>query len=636
QRMLLRLVLLSVFFAVVAARYIDSMNYGELRNFLDDQIMQVFIPRRMVRQERLQLLQIMELVDAIEIPRVNGVFLRKGPREAQTGTICILSHHLIFSPDPPSPGVKVVNEEASKELWLLHRMVDKVVAEPIAKDDPSRGGILALKLKNFLMLIFEVRSLNECFALSRSIERLSNLSGFQYEYPFYYRVPFTVLDDGWTAFDLEAEFAKLTVRAPDQFRISYVNENFGICPTYPEKVIVPRGIGDDYLRISATFRDGFRFPVLSYYHASTKSCIMRCGQPLIGPANRRCKEDETILNSLLAPHSRGIIIDTRNKNVGSAAKSKGGGVESQQCYSQWRYVFCGTPRIREMHDGLTKIVELSNDDRISSNHFLHRLYSTQWIHSITDILCASANVAQCIACEGTSEVPVLVHGGEGTDTTLAVCSLAQIILDADARTIRGFEALIEREWIAGGHCFSSRNAHSAYGEGVVTGPKESPVFLAFLNCVFELIQQFPLSFEFTEGFLLFLFEHSYASEFGSFLGNCERDKKEWRVKECTVSLWSYVNNPEILVQFVNSLYEPNEKVIWPSVAPQSIHLWSRLLHRWQMNWDEKDAVTKAAADAKLKEKALQSRVHSLKRQIADLAREASLITATNDGLKLTE
>lgn len=43
-----------------------------------------------------------------------------------------------------------------------------------------------------------------------------------------------------------------------------------VCSSYPEMVIVPKGIGDDYLRISATFRDGGRFPVLSYYHQETK------------------------------------------------------------------------------------------------------------------------------------------------------------------------------------------------------------------------------------------------------------------------------------------------------------------------------------------------------------------------------
>jgi hypothetical protein len=48
---------------------------------------------------------------------------------------------------------------------------------------------------------------------------------------------------------------------------------------------------------------------------------------------------------------------------------------------------------------------------------------------------------------------VVVHGSEGTDITLCVTSLAQIILNPDCRTVRGFEALIEREWLQAGHPF---------------------------------------------------------------------------------------------------------------------------------------------------------------------------------------
>lgn len=53
-----------------------------------------------------------------------------------------------------------------------------------------------------------------------------------------------------------------------------------------------------------------------------QSSIMRCGQPLIGPTNRRCKEDENILKSLLTVN-RGTIIDTRAKQIAQNARSKG-------------------------------------------------------------------------------------------------------------------------------------------------------------------------------------------------------------------------------------------------------------------------------------------------------------------------
>lgn len=57
--------------------------------------------------------------------------------------------------------------------------------------------------------------------------------------------------------------------------------------------------------------------------------------------------------------------------------------------------------------------------------------------------------------EGAS---VLVHGTEGTDSTLQVTSLAQIILEPRSRTIRGFEALIEREWLQVRKRLDKRNA----------------------------------------------------------------------------------------------------------------------------------------------------------------------------------
>uniref|UniRef100_A0A183EW54 Myotubularin phosphatase domain-containing protein n=1 Tax=Gongylonema pulchrum TaxID=637853 RepID=A0A183EW54_9BILA len=83
---------------------------------------------------------------------------------------------------------------------------------------------------------------------------------------------------------------------------------------------------------------------------------LRCGQPLVGPTNRRCKEDETILNCLLSI-SKGVIVDTRSKTLAQNARSKGGGCESQMYYSQWKYLYGSVPRIKEIHDSLARLVE---------------------------------------------------------------------------------------------------------------------------------------------------------------------------------------------------------------------------------------------------------------------------------------
>ncbi|KAH7701803.1 MTM-9 protein, partial [Aphelenchoides avenae] len=496
----------------------------------------------------------MELSEAIEKCRVDNVFLCQGPRQPQNGSLALIGHHLIFSPSSSTSTTK--EERQNQELWLLHRAVDRVLVEPLSRDpNVKSGAYLRLKCKNFMICCFEIADAEDCAAVARSIETLSNLHGFEHDYPFYYRCPFTVLDDGWKAFAIDEVFSKLVIRCQDMFRISSVNKGF---ESYPEMVLVPKGIGDDFLRISATFRDGGRFPVLCYYHVETKSCIIRCGQPLIGPTSRRCKEDETILNSLLSRVSKGVIFDTRAKASAVASKAKGGGCESQLYYSQWKYVYGNVPRIKELHDSLAKLIEGISSLRSchepsfpacsesSVDKWLSRLASSGWLQYVADTLTGAATVAQCVHCEGSGEVPVVVHGAEGTDSTLVVTSIAQLLLDPDARTVRGFQSLIEHEWVAAGHPFSLRCAHSGYATGTVTGPQEAPVFLCFLDCVWQVMRQYPSCFEFTEQLLVFLFEHAYASEFGTFLGNNERDKRQFRVKERTVSLWSYVNHPDIL------------------------------------------------------------------------------------------
>lgn len=72
------------------------------------------------------------------------------------------------------------------------------------------------------------------------------------------------------------------------------------------------------------------------------------------------------------------------------------------------------------------------------------------------------------------------------NSTLAAFSCGifpDVIQDA---IVSSFESLIEREWICAGHPFSLRCAHSAYATGGITGPHESPVFLCFLDCVWQV------------------------------------------------------------------------------------------------------------------------------------------------------
>lgn len=143
--------------------------------------------------------------------------------------------------------------------------------------------------------------------------------------------------------------------------------------------------------------------------------------------------------------------------------------------------------------------------------WLSRLESCQWLSHIKETLNCACLVAQCVDQENAA---VLLHGADGLDSTLAVTSLAQVILSPDSRTVHGFEALVEREWIQAGYPFVQRHKQSALSNTVARTRENAPTFLLFIDCVWQILQQFPCSFEFNESFLLQLARHSYCSQFG--------------------------------------------------------------------------------------------------------------------------
>ncbi|PSN52380.1 hypothetical protein C0J52_06724 [Blattella germanica] len=182
------------------------------------------------------------------------------------------------------------------------------------------------------------------------------------------------------------------------------------------------------------------------------------------------------------------------------------------------------------------------------------------------------------------------------------------------------EALVEREWLQAGYPFPIRHRKSCYSSGRTK--MQAPTFLLFLDCVCQIHQQFPCSFEFSTSFLIMLFEHSYCSEFGTFLGTCEADRTRLKLSQRTVSLWSYLNRPDVLQSFLNPMYDPNNRVIWPSVAPMSLSLWSELFLRWVVDQTPQQKAWETITSLREKDKELRLKATRLRRQLLDLEREA--------------
>lgn len=426
-------------------------------------------------------------------------------------------------------------------------------------------------------------------------------------------------EDGWSAYTPVSEWSSLLASHGDEWRISYLNRDYKVCSSYPSTIIVPRIIDDNVIISSANFRDNGRFPILCYRHDGG-SILFRSGQPLCGPNGKRCKEDERLLNSVLGAGRRGYIIDTRTISQAQNSKTKnsgGGGTEIDSAYAQWRKVYKNVPRNAELNDALCKLIEACNDCSSSTGQWLSRLDNSGWLTAVQSAMNASCVVAQCIHQELSA---VLVHGNSGRDSTLIVTSLAQIILNPNCRTIHGLQSLLEREWLQAGHPFFTRTRHSAYYQSNNQN-NSSPTFLLFLDCLYQLHYQFQYSFEYTTDMLIELFKHAYCSEYGTFLGDTEAERINIRLAERTSSLWSYINRPDVLEKFINPLYEPNQQVIWPSVAPISLNLWKQLYlsHTNSSIWNDFNSCVK---DIKKNYSAIQKFTGQLRQQVQNILNEA--------------
>ncbi|XP_073529990.1 myotubularin-related protein 9 [Phyllobates terribilis] len=546
----------------------------------------------------------MEFAELIKTPRVDKVLLHRPFHPTVGGTLCLTGHHLILSS----------RQDNSEELWLLHSNIDSIEKRFIGS-----SGTITVKCKDLRIIQLEITGMDESLNVASSIEALSTLDSITLMYPFFYRPMFEVTEDGWSSFRPQQEFELLTLETED-WRLSEVNQDFSVCPSYPSVVIIPKSIDDESLRKVAAFRQGGRFPVLSYYHRKNGMVMMRSSQPLTSTNGRRCKEDEKLINATLRPGKRGYIIDTRSLNVAQQARARGGGFEPEAYYPQWRRIHKAIERFNILQESLIKLVEACNDQSHNMDRWLSKLEASNWLSHIKEILTTACLAAQCIDREGAS---VLVHGSEGMDSTLQVTSLAQIILEPKCRSIRGFEALVEKEWLQAGHPFQHRCAQSAYSNSKQRW--EAPTFLLFLDCVWQILRQFPCSFEFNERFLVTLFEHAYASQFGTFMGNNEFERNKLKLRQKTLSLWSWVNQPNELHKFTNPLYEANGLVIWPSVAPQSLLLWEGVFLRWNRSSKFLEDAYEEMIHIIEYNKDLQVRVNALRRQLAELETEDGML-----------
>ncbi|KAL7835392.1 hypothetical protein SRHO_G00277390 [Serrasalmus rhombeus] len=539
-------------------------------------------------------------MEHIRTPKVEQVkLLDRFSNKSTTGTLHLTATHLIFVES---------NATSAQELWILHHHIASVEKLSLT----TSGCPLLIQCRNFRVVHFVVPRERDCHDVYSSLLRLLRPVSYDELYAFSYNPKQNEQqrDEGWQLIDLGAEFERMGVPC-DQWQLTDVNRDYKVCETYPRDLYVPITASKPIIVGSSKFRSKGRFPVLTYFYQERKAAVCRCSQPLSG-FSARCLEDEHMLQAISkANHNNRFVyvMDTRPKLNALANRAAGKGYENEDNYSNIRFQFVGIENIHVMRSSLQKLLEVVGTRSLSVTDYLVGLENSGWLRHIKAIVDAAIFLTKAVTVEGAS---VLVHCSDGWDRTAQVCSLGALLMDPYYRTIKGFMVLIEKDWISFGHKFADR-CDQLDGD-----PKEvSPIFTQFLECVWQLTEQFPQAFQFSEWFLIQIHEHVHSCQFGNFLGNSQRQREELQLKERTYSLWDHLLSEQQL--YLNPVYSPSfaetHPVLEPSTQPWNFKFWRNMYHQFDRSMHPRQSILKNTVMLKENSKELESTVRELQAKL---------------------
>jgi len=382
------------------------------------------------------------------------------------------------------------------------------------------------------------------------------------------------------------------------WRASTVNNEYRMCNTYPRVLVVPHKITDDELVLVSNFRSGHRLPVMCWGDRDTGATMWRSSQPKAGVSGS-CIQDEKLLELIAQScvykrtptgHIKTIgdpllhIIDCRPKASALANRATGAGYESQTSYPHTRIEFCNIGNIHTMRDSFRSLTSILLSPIPAGNDvdFSRQIEATQWLTHLRLVLKCGWDTAQMLR----KGVPVLVHCSHGWDRTAQVCALAQMFLDPYYRTFDGFKVLVEKEWCSFGHQFPMRCAHGQ-DRSARQDDQVSPIFLQFLDCVWQVCKQHPHYFEFNARYLLAVADHIYSGRFGTFMFGSDQERDTNDSRHCCVDLWTYLHYNRAAL--TNPLYmdpdhehTPTAHTLLPPLTQllRNVTLWADYYFRW--------------------------------------------------------
>jgi Myotubularin-like phosphatase domain len=108
--------------------------------------------------------------------------------------------------------------------------------------------------------------------------------------------------------------------------------------------------------------------------------------------------------------------------------------------------------------------------------------------------------------------------------------------------------------------------------------QRSPSFLLFLDAVHQIMRQHRSCFEYNSALLRKTYHHLTSGRFGTFLANCDQERRRARLHRRTVSFWSYVDANRsrfVSAKYIDRSGDPQPSLpLMPDYAVADLHFWS--------------------------------------------------------------
>ncbi|KAM3937818.1 myotubularin-related protein 12 [Leptodactylus fuscus] len=284
------------------------------------------------------------------------------------------------------------------------------------------------------------------------------------------------------------------------YKVLSVNEEYKVSERLPPYFVVPVALQDEYVY---KFQ-GRGIPIWCWSTQQSGALFKMASLPK-EVDDSAIQEQKAFLASVENTLHRPPLEEVRIEDLSITLPSLS---EIQVAYTRFKQLF---------------LIDNSTDFWDTDSKWFSLLNTSNWLEIVRQCLKKSIEVIEYLE---NQKINVVLKEDTASDFCCVISSMVQIMMDPHYRTRYGFQSLIQKEWVMGGHQFLDRCNHLRNNND-----GEAPVFLLFLDCVWQLVHQYPLAFEFSETYLTVLSDSINIPIFSTFFFNSAYQKDSHRQVE---------------------------------------------------------------------------------------------------------